>query len=1248
MSACGACGLQLPPEARFCSRCGAPASASAAPSSDPLIGQTVGAYRIVSLLAEGGMGRAYRAEQINLGRAVCLKVLLPHLLGEVAVVQRFEREARMVSGLRHPNIVQVMDFGRTPDNVIYIVMELVEGGTLRRVIDTEAPIGVERALGLLEQVASALEEAHGAGVIHRDLKPENVLLGRLRDGTEVAKVTDFGIARTLDQEPALRLTATGMVAGTPGYMAPEQISGGTIDGRVDVYAAGVCLFELLTGKPVFPASTVPELLQRHLLEQPPSPSAVSGMPLAPVVDQLVLKALAPKPARRYASALDFKRGIEAARLMLRSGRTSVAPATAPAAPAPTAAQASLDALRDLVPQQLVGYLSERPGTLTEKRTVTAVFAELETEPSSSAADAEEVNEALRQGLEGLAERAAKYEGGVERFPGGALMAVFGAPKAHQDDPERAVRCAFDLQALVADLNRTLTHPLRLRLGLDTGEVVAGGRTALTGEVVNLATALAAAAPPGTALMSAATRRLTARAVGSRPGPRVTVKGRKEPVESFQVAQLEAQAAAAAPLVGRDAEKKSIEGLLGAVKAGRSGGVLFLGDAGLGKTRLLEEVAALARAQGLTVAWGSAGRWGEPAPFELVKAALFSLCGGLPKDLADADAKLLGLLELGVEQPVVKRLQQLFGTASASATLVAEDAQRQLRAAVVRALLGAGAKKGLCLLLDAVHLADKASLELLEELMTRSRGVPMALFASARPGDSEALLPRLARRELRPLSTEDVLRLARAELQGAALPPAAEEMLAAKAAGNPFYARELVRVLIQERALELRGGTWTAMPTLSGVALPDSVGLLVQSRLDALSAGARLLLRTASVAGRVFPLELVMAAIDTPIDVQVALQECVNRGFLAAVPSPPGCWQFTQAMVHEQVSRSITRADRKNLHARLGEALERGAPSGGDHPAVLMARHFTRAEQPRKATKYLVLGAERLLARGASEEAAALAEQALQLALKDILKGSVNTEDGATFVLGLAAKAVAARALVAPEKAAALADEVLGRTPPHLALKERAELLRQKGATLLKLSRVGQAEAALNDAMGLLAGSDATETKAAVVAEVAAAREAKGELSEAAALLLKGFQDVATSGARDLVWRYLNQLGRLHLKLKQPAKAREFFESARAKARAANDPVGEAKAVANLAGTLSAQGDPGAALALFGQAQELAEKAGDRVGVARVHYNVGRLLASTGQRTEAAERLDTALRLSTEVGWREGIAAATQALESLKK
>ncbi len=257
---CGACQKEVP-AGRFCLQCGAALSQAL----------RLGDYEVEGVVGEGGMGRVYKARQPRLKRVVCIKTLLPQFATDEAVVSRFEREATTTAALKHPNIVSIIDVGRGDDGAPFIVMEYVEGRSLRQVMRDEAPLAPVRAIGLIDQVLAGLAEAHAHGIVHRDLKPSNVLVEALKDGTELCKVLDFGIARTIGGDSTdPQLTRTGMMLGTPGYMAPEQISSSDFDHRVDLYAAGVILYELLVGARMVRAPNETELLKKTLLEEPPA------------------------------------------------------------------------------------------------------------------------------------------------------------------------------------------------------------------------------------------------------------------------------------------------------------------------------------------------------------------------------------------------------------------------------------------------------------------------------------------------------------------------------------------------------------------------------------------------------------------------------------------------------------------------------------------------------------------------------------------------------------------------------------------------------------------------------------------------------------------------------------------------------------------------------------------------------------------------------------------------------------------
>ena len=263
-----------------------------------MVGEVLGdRYELEELVGAGGMSSVFRAHDRLLDRKVALKVLHQQYADDPEYVERFRREARAVATLSHPNVVTVIDRG-DEDGRQFIVFEYVDGENLKRLLEREGPLPVERALELAMQVARGLSFAHQEGLVHRDVKPQNVLL----NGDGRAKVTDFGIARSLDVQQGV--TRTGTVLGTSDYIAPEQAQGQAVDEQSDVYSLGVVLYELLTGKVPFPGENFVAVAMRHINEPPPSVRA-SRPEVPPRVDAAVQRAMAKSPADRFPTMLDF-------------------------------------------------------------------------------------------------------------------------------------------------------------------------------------------------------------------------------------------------------------------------------------------------------------------------------------------------------------------------------------------------------------------------------------------------------------------------------------------------------------------------------------------------------------------------------------------------------------------------------------------------------------------------------------------------------------------------------------------------------------------------------------------------------------------------------------------------------------------------------------------------------------------------------------------------------------------------------
>ncbi len=279
------------------------------PVTDPLVGRTLDEkYYLEERLGSGGMGKVYRARHLSMDRPVAIKFLHTRFSADDAARQRLLTEARAAVALRHSNAVSVTDFGQTVEGWVYIVMELLEGRTLREILSREAPLEMARATSIMLQAADAVGAAHQAGIIHRDLKPSNILVTQSADQPAVVKVFDFGIAKFVagNDDNASELAQSNSVIGTPRYMSPEQHNGHELTPATDVYSLGVILYEMLTGMVPFSGSTHAEIAEKHINNTPHSPREVVAA-IPEDVERIVLHALEKQPSDRPPNAAEFRR-----------------------------------------------------------------------------------------------------------------------------------------------------------------------------------------------------------------------------------------------------------------------------------------------------------------------------------------------------------------------------------------------------------------------------------------------------------------------------------------------------------------------------------------------------------------------------------------------------------------------------------------------------------------------------------------------------------------------------------------------------------------------------------------------------------------------------------------------------------------------------------------------------------------------------------------------------------------------------
>ncbi len=296
--------------------------------ADPIIGTNVAGYAIESVLGHGAMGVVYVARQDSPARRVALKLIAPAFAGDEVFRRRFLREATAAAAIEHPHILPVYAAGES-NGILFMAMRLVDGQDLGQILRGSNELSLERVARIIRQIGEALDAAHARGLVHRDVKPGNVLVTSQPDGEDAdfCYLTDFGVS-TWTASSAATITMTGQMVGTASYVAPEQIDGGTVDGRADLYSLGCVLYECLTGRPPFSGRQAAAILYAHLHEEPPPPSSIRP-DLPADVDDVTTRALRKAPGERYASCRELTHDLDGALAGTNSARAKVPLATAP-------------------------------------------------------------------------------------------------------------------------------------------------------------------------------------------------------------------------------------------------------------------------------------------------------------------------------------------------------------------------------------------------------------------------------------------------------------------------------------------------------------------------------------------------------------------------------------------------------------------------------------------------------------------------------------------------------------------------------------------------------------------------------------------------------------------------------------------------------------------------------------------------------------------------------------------------------
>lgn len=675
----------------------------------------------------------------------------------------------------------------------------------------------------------------------------------------------------------------------------------------------------------------------------------------------------------------------------------------------------------------------------ERRTVTVLFSDVVGFTSiSEKLDPETVYTIIDASVAAFRDEIYAHEGMLDKFMGDGVMALFGAPVMHEDDPTRAVRCALGMQAALKRVNETMVAQhgiqLQMRIGLNLGTVVVAdigadlrmNYTAL-GDTVNVASRLQGVAEPGTTLVSRAVYEQTRAMFDYSELGSIRVKGRVEPVEIFQVLGVKREPGRvrgipglAAPMVGRDQELARVQHVVETLaRDAHSGIVLVTGEAGMGKTRLLGElkhrIARTPELAALRVYEGGCVAYGQ-SPYDVQVQILAGLLGIRPEDSVTTrrEKTKMRVRELAGERAlfdILPYIENLMGLPPTERELTErirhlEPAQlrQQMFLAMRDLLVHAAREHPLVLVLEDLHWVDKPSLDLLMFLLS-TQDAPIVFLCVARPADNQAVLQiqrvgetlgegQFTRIALEPLSLEQSATLIDLLLTIADLPGALRDMIPQRAEGNPFYLEEILRALIDRNIIRRHGERWEITPGSDGHSfpVPRTLESLIMTRLDHLSESTRYTAQCAAVIGRDFSDSILIRIAETnPSQLENDLQELLDHEVLQQTENGQDRhFAFRHILTQQTIYGSVLVRRREQLHNKIATAMEDLYADRLDDQAERLAFHYSESKDAAKALPHVIRSAERAASRFANEEALSYYRTALDLATRTQAPAEVRT------------------------------------------------------------------------------------------------------------------------------------------------------------------------------------------------------------------------------------------------------------------
>ncbi len=975
-----------------------------------MIGELIGHYEIKKKLGQGGMGVVYQAKDTRLLRSVALKVLPSELTADENNLRRFIQEAQTASALNHPNICTIHDINND-GGLYFIVMELIEGVTLRKLLEDNGPMTESDVVDIAIKICNALGAVHKKGVLHRDIKPENIMI----TNSGYLKVMDFGLAklatdaagRTANHEAdemysknidtikeryankALLTTISGLL-GTVSYMSPEQAQGKEIDHRSDIFSLGIVLFELLTNKRPFDGGSNATVLSKIIVD-PVMHGDLDTRDISTPMRKIINRCLEKDVDKRYQSVGELlpelkkiKKTLEARQKDRRTDRSII----------------------------------REP----ERKQITVMFTEISNyDEIIENMESEETASIMNSCFDMFAAAIEQHGGKVDSIMSGTIKSLFGTAAESETAHKDAVNSAIQIRNGLVQFNQqfNVAIPLGIKIGINTGTVILGtmgsGNTQnymIMGDTVTGASLLKDHSGSGQIFVGALTYKLTKDDFNYAIHESLSIKGKEERLQAYELLserekihrpQLGAERQIYSEMVGRDKELTSLKFHVYNLIDGKGHIVNVIGEAGIGKSRLIAELKKQEEIKGITLLEGRGLSIGKNLSFHPLRDLLKNW-SGISED--DSDSKAFEKLKCLIENiypenadeiiPFVATLMgmELSGNYAERVKGIKGEALERLILKNLREFLEKTAsKKPVVFIIEDLHWSDNTTIEFLELIFRLALQNSILFINVFRPGyeyTGERLLESITERY--PGLHEEIYLEALDEQYGEMLinnllkiegfSSSITNLIAKRAGGNPFFIEEVVRSFIDDGVIKIADRKFVVTDKIESVTIPENLNEVLLSRIDKLDEGTKSLLKMASVIGRNFFYKIIAEVaratdeIDSRLSYLQDVQLIKQHKRMQEVE-----YLFKHALAQVAVYESILNKKRKELHIKTAEAIESVFADKLPLFYGVLSFHYSIGENSDKAEEYLIKAGEEALKSSASSEAIEYFKGALNLYTK---------------------------------------------------------------------------------------------------------------------------------------------------------------------------------------------------------------------------------------------------------------------------